>query len=127
VATDSSVAITAGTGTPIDAIVLAGGDYQQVVRVARCSAVTHDDWAHSTTARPTPIAADDARIFVFLQNESDWDVRLRFDATNPTSTTGILLRSGSTWSLEPELTTVNIRMISMGATGTLHAILGTKA
>jgi hypothetical protein len=132
VGTDSSVAITAGTGTPIDAFLLAGGDYQQVVREAPATAVAAPtSWTISTTAAPSQIAADVSRRALIMWNTSPTaTVYLRYDGTAPTTAAGGYhdqLPPSSRLVVEKELATLAISFIGSTSNGSVNIATATAA
>jgi hypothetical protein len=132
VATDSSVAITAGSGTPVDAVLLTGGDYQQVVREAPATAVASPStWTISTTASTSVISADVGRRVVILWNtSSSATIYLRYDGTAPTTAAGGYHDSIPPLSrlvVEKELATLTISMIGSTSAGSVNICTGTAA
>jgi hypothetical protein len=127
---DSSVAITAGSGTNIDTYAITGGDHQQVVRPARATAAaTINTWTPSTTASTSQIAADASRVMVLITNASNVRVYFRFDATAPTSATHHwYLDAGDRWEVPMELSTLAVSMLGASTgTGTVNSLLATAA
>jgi hypothetical protein len=132
VATDSNVPITAGSGTPVDAVLLAGGDYQQVVREAPATAASApDSWALAVSATTSKIAADVGRRAVILNNTSTTGtVYLRYDSTAPTTAQGgwhDRIPPGYRMVLEKELATLVVSFIADVASGYLEIALATAA
>jgi hypothetical protein len=126
---DSSIAITAGSGTNVDTFALAGGDHQQVVREARATAVgSLNSWTVSTTASTSQIAADVNRVRVLIVSNASARVWLRFDSTAPTS-------SAYHWYLDPddrfevpsEMATLAVSMLGQSAGGTILSTLATAS
>lgn len=103
-----------------------GGVNEEYVRISRVQAATLDEWALATTARATPIAALASRIAVLFYNDSETaSVFLRFDGTNPTTTSySMVIRPRTLVSLAGDWAALNIRMIADAANGTLHTTLG---
>lgn len=129
-ATDSSVAITAGAGTPIDAVLLTGGDYQQVVQEAAATAVgTRVTYTPSTTATTSWLAADVSRTGILMVNNSSVRVFLRSDTTAPTSTVfDWFLDPGDRWDVPADRRKLAWSIIGAGAgTGNVLASFGTAA
>lgn len=126
---DSSVAITAGSGTPIDTFQLAGGDHQQVVRVARATAVgALNTWTVSTTASSSQIAADANRVALLIVSNASARVYLRFDSTAPTAAAHHwYLDPGDRWEVPAELCTLAVSMIGATAGGTVLSTLATAS
>jgi hypothetical protein len=88
VATDSNVAITAGSGTPIDTILLTGGDHRQVVSWPYLNAAPSapTSWTVTTAGLANVVAADNTRQALIVCSAANGRVWIRFDATLPTST-----------------------------------------
>lgn len=129
---DSSVPITAGSGTNIDTFQLAGGDHQQVIREAPASAAAApSSWSLSLSANTTLVAADVSRRCVILTNTSGTGtVYLRYDTTAPTTAAGgwhdRILPSGRL-VLEKEAATLALSSIADVAAGYLEIALLTAA
>ena len=127
-ATDSAVNITAGTGTPVDGALLAGGDFQQVVREARATAVTLNTWTVSTTASTSQIAADFGRVCVLIVSNASARVYLHFGATAPTASAyNYHLDPGDRWEVPAEWSILAVSMLGASAGGTILSTLGTAA
>lgn len=126
---DSSVAITAGSGTNIDTYAISGGDHQQIVRQAKATAVTTNTWTPSTTASTSQIAADASRVAMLMVNDSNTRVYLRFDSTAPTNATyHFYLDSNDRWEVPEQLVTLAVSMLGDTAgTGTFNSLLATAA
>jgi hypothetical protein len=127
---DSSVAITAGAGTPIDTFQVAGGDQQQIVREARATAESESFWPASTTASTSQVAADASRLGVIVVNNTTGKVYLRFDATAPTSASNghhFFLEAGDRWEVPFYLSTLAISVIAAIASGHVVFHLATAA
>lgn len=114
---DSSVPITAGSGTNIDTYAISGGDHQQVVREARATAAgTPNAWTPSTTASTSQVAADASRVAMLMTNASNVKVYLRFDATAPTAAThSWYLDAGDRWEVPFHLVTLAVSMLGAAA------------
>lgn len=122
---DSSVPITAGSGTAIDTYQIAGGDHQQIVRGAQATAAaTPNAWTPATTASTSQIAADASRLAMLMVNNSNTTVYLRFDSTAPTT-------SLFSWYLDPgdrlevPLQLVTLAVSMLGATAGTGSFLTT--
>lgn len=127
---DSSVPVTAGSGTNIDTYQLAGGDHQQVVRTTRATAAAAiNTWTPTTGGQASQIAADASRVAVLITNSSNVRVYLRFDATIPTAGTHHwYLDAGDRWEVPVELSTLAVSMLGASAgTGTVNSLLATAA
>ena len=125
---DSSVAITAGSGTLIDAFQLAGGDYQQIVRPAAATAVTLNTWTVTTAGQASQIAADAGRVGLLLVSTSSGRVYLRFDATIPTATAHHwFLEPGDRYEVPSALAVLAVSMAGAAAGGTVLSTLATAA
>lgn len=127
---DSSVPITAGSGTNIDTYAISGGDHQQIVREAKATAAgSINTWTPSTTASTSQIAADASRVMVLMTNASNTRVYLRFDSTAPTSATHHwYLDPGDRWEVPVQLATLAVSMLGQTAgSGTFNSLLATAA
>lgn len=126
---DSSVAITAGSGTTIDTFVPSGGDHQQVVRVAWATAVgSTNNWSISTTASTSQIAADINRVGLIITNNGAARVYLRFDSTAPTSSIfHWYLEPGDRWEVPDSLARLAVSMLGTTASGNVLSLLATAA
>lgn len=126
---DSSIAITAGTGTNVDTFALAGGDHQQVVREARATAVgSLNSWTVSTTASTSQIAADVNRVMVLITSNANSRVWIRFDSTAPTSTAyHWYLDPGDRFEVPVQLSTLAVSMLGQAAGGTILSTLATAS
>lgn len=126
---DSAVSVTAGSGTNIDAFQLAGGDYQQVTREARATAVgALNDWTISATASTGQIAADANRVglLIVVRPDATGRVYFRFDNTAPT--TGSyhwFLDPGTEWEVPDFLVQLPVSMLGVTAAGHVLSTLGT--
>ncbi len=126
---DSSVPITAGSGTNIDTYAITGGDHQQVVRPAKATAVTTNTWTPSTTASTSQIVADAARVAMMIVNDSNVRVYLRFDSTAPTNATyHWYLDSSDRWEVPKELVILAVSMLGENTgSGTVNSLLATAS
>jgi hypothetical protein len=130
VGTDSSVAITAGSGTSIDTFAKTDGQHQQIVRLAQGDTVTTNAWAASTTAATSVVAADINRLMVLILNNSTGRVYLRFDATAPTTATNghhLWLDPGDMYECPVELATLAVSMLAATVSGHVVSTLVTEA
>jgi hypothetical protein len=128
VATDSNVAITAGSGTPVDTVLLSGGDHQQVVREVRASAGFLDEWTIATSAS-TRLSADVARVGMHMYNDStSATVYVTVHGTNPTITSyAFALPMQGYFDFPLWMGRLEIRVIGSVASGILHTTYGTCA
>lgn len=129
---DSSVQISAGTGTFVDTFAVSGGDHQQYVREAPATAIAAPtSWTISTTATTSVIAADASRRALILWNTSpSATVYLRYDATAPTTAAGGYhdqIPPGSRLVVEKELATLAISFIGSAANGSVNIATATAA
>jgi hypothetical protein len=125
---DSAVAITAGAGTNIDTFAISGGDHQQVIRKAKATAESDQQWPISTTASTSQIAADASRVGVLMVNMGSGRVYLRFDATAPTGTVfHWYLEASDRWELPDFAVTLAISVLGQFAGGTLNSWLAVSA
>ncbi len=123
----TSVAITAGSGTPIEVYNNGAGNDQQIIRKAKASAVTHGSWAITATGQASQVGADDGRVAVVFTNDSgSATVYLRFDATLPTSSAyHVKLLPGDYYEVPEALCTRAISVLGSVASGNLLYALGT--
>lgn len=125
---DSNVPITAGSGTPVDTFQLAGGDHQQVVRLASSTAVTLNSWTIATSASASQVAADVNRVSMLMVNNGTARVYLRFDSTGPTSAAfHWYLDAGDRWEVPDSLTRLAVSMLGTTASGTVLSTLATAS
>jgi hypothetical protein len=126
---DSSVAITAGSGTNIDTFAIAGGDHQQIVREAKATAVTTNSWTVAITASTSQIAADPSRVRVLMVAVGTTGrVWLRFDSSAPTSAIyHVYLDPDDRYEVPIELSCLAVSMLGQTAAGTVQSLLATAA
>lgn len=129
---DSSVPITAGSGTNVDTFAVSGGDHQQYVREAPATAVAAPtSWTISTTAGTSVIAADASRRAVILWNTSATaTVYLRHDSSAPTTAAGGYHDSippSSRLVVEKELVTLAVSFIGSATNGAVNIATATAA
>lgn len=127
---DSSVAITAGSGTAVDTFALSGGDHQQVVRPAWATAESETFWAGSTTASASVVAADVNRLSMLLTNRTPGRIYLRFDSTVPTAATNgshWFLETDERWEVPDPFARLAVSMLATIAGGHVVALLGTAS
>jgi hypothetical protein len=128
---DSSVPVTAGvTGTiaNIDTFAIAGGDHQQIVRMAKGTAEAENAWTISTTASTSQIAADATRLGILMVNMGSGRVYLRWDSTAPTATVcDWYLEAGDRYEVPEYLVTFAVSMLGQFAGGTVNSKLVTSA
>lgn len=126
---DSTVPITAGTGTDVKTFLDAASDHIQYVRPHAATAPVLDSWTTSTTPATSRVAADTTRVALTFTNASSTDIYLRPDATAPTTaiyyaklTAGTLYEvprewAGLAWSV----------LAGANSAGSLHIWKGTAA
>jgi hypothetical protein len=128
---DSTVAITAGSGTLLkSSLVDAGANQVQYVRELPADvAAAPGTWTLAVTAS-TIIASDAMRLGVMISNTGTARVFLRFDGTAATSAVGgyhTYLEPGDRWELPEWLCRLPVSVIAASVGGTLTYLLGTKA
>lgn len=112
---NSSVAITAGSGTAIDTYAVAGGDHQQIIREARATTGVPTSWSPPTSGTASILAADESRVALLIVNNCNQRVFIDFDATIPTVTAfAWYLDTGDRWEVPKELVQLVISMIPNG-------------
>jgi hypothetical protein len=130
----SDIAITAGAGTNVRCFQLAGGDFDQVVREARATAMSAAvAWTATTAGTASVISADVTRVGLLIVSQATGTVYLRFDSTipNPTAGTAPLYH----WYLQPQdryevpiqYCTLAVSMVASTAGGFVHLVSGTAA
>jgi hypothetical protein len=130
----ADIPITAGSGTQVRCFQTAGGDYDQVVREARATAMSAAvAWTATTAGSASVLAADPTRVGVLIINQATGTVYLRFDSTipNPTAGTAPLYH----WYLQPQdryevpiqYATLAISLVASTAGGFVHLVSGTAA
>jgi hypothetical protein len=128
--TDSSIAINDATGTsrPVDAYVLTGGDYQQIVQEVRASAGGSTEVANIVTSS-TILSADVTRCGVHFYNDStSATVYVRLGAVAATLTSySFPIPPQAYFDCPQWMTRLEFRAISTVASGNLHVTTGTIA
>jgi hypothetical protein len=126
-ATDSSVAITAGSGTVIDTVALADGNQQQIVRIAptNVAPAAPTSWTVTTLGLSNVIAADYARVAMFIVSNATGRVWIRFDATIPTlASHSWFLDPGDRWEVPSAFVTRAVSLAGQVAGGSVLITLG---
>lgn len=83
---DTTLAVTPGSGTTLKVYAQTSGGSIQYVRELDATAQTHGSWTLSTTASTSQIAADVQRLGIVMVNNGNGIVYLRFDSSPPSST-----------------------------------------
>lgn len=126
-ATDSAVAITAGTGTNVDSIALADGSFQQVVRPAPTNAApaAPTSWTVTTAGLSNVVAADITRVAMLIVSFATDRVFVRFDATIPSEAVNSwFLDPGDRWEVPAEFATRAVSLDGKTAGGYVLITLG---
>lgn len=125
---DTTLAVTPGSGTTLKVYAQTSGGSIQYVRTLDATAVTHGSWTLSATATTSQIAADVTRVGCVMVNNGSLPVYLRFDATAPTTTVNhVVLASGAQYEVPEAFHTVAISFISTGTGGAVTYALATAA
>lgn len=125
---DTTLAVTPGSGTTLKVYAQTSGGSIQYVRQLDATAVTHGSWTLSATATTSAIAADVTRVGVTMVNNGTLQVFMRFDATAPTTTVNHwYLDPGDRYEVPEAYHTVAISLISTGTGGALTYSLSTAA
>ncbi len=125
---DTTLAVTPGSGTTLKVYAQTSGGSIQYVRELDATGVTHGSWTLSATATTSAIAADVTRVGVTMVNNGTLVVYLRFDATAPTTSVNHwYLSPGDRYEVPDALTTAAISLISTGTGGALTYVLATAA
>lgn len=127
---DTTLAITAGSGTPMKTSqVDSSTNHVQYVReLPADTASAPTGWTLSTTASTSVIAANNDRIGVLMVNNGNARVYLNFSSTAPTAT-------ANHWYLDPAdryevpaaFVKLAVSFVAAGSGGSLNYLLGTKA
>lgn len=125
---DSTVAVTAGVGTPVQTFANAAGNHEQYTRERRATAETDNTWTVVTTASTSQIAADVTRVGLMMTSFATARVYLRFDSTAPTSANAHwFLDPGDRWEVPSHLCQLAVSMLGATAGGTINSHLATAA
>jgi hypothetical protein len=130
----SDVPITAGTGTNIRCYNLVGGDYDQITREARASAMQAAvAWTATTAGSASVLTADTSRVGLLIISQATGTVYLRFDSSipNPAAGTAPLYH----WYLQPQdryevpiqFCQLAVSLVASTAGGFVHLVAGTSA
>jgi hypothetical protein len=112
---NSSVPITAGSGTNIDTYAVAGGDHQQIVREARAATGVASTWTLPATGTASILTASEARVAMLIVNNCNQRVYIDFDAIIPSITAfAWYLETGDRWEVPKELVQLAISMLPGG-------------
>lgn len=125
---DTTLAVTPGSGATLKVYAQTSGGSIQYVRTLDGTAVTHGSWTLSATATTSAIAADVTRVGITMVNNGTLPVYLRFDSTAPTTTVNHwYLDAGDRYEVPEAYHTAAISLISTGAGGALTYSLSTAA
>lgn len=127
----TAVPITAGTGTDITTFQrTTSSDHDQVVREARATAMTRDEWPVVTTAAQSRIAADANRVAMTILSNANSRVYVCFDNTAPTSATDghdYFLDPGDRWEVPKEICQLAFSFLGASAGGHIQTSLFTAS
>jgi hypothetical protein len=125
---DTTLAVTPGSGTTLKVYAQTSGGSIQYTRELDATALTHGSWTLSATATTSQIAADVTRVGVVMVNNGTLSVYLRFDATAPTTTVNhCIIPAGAYYEVPDPYTTLAVSFISTGTGGALTYALATAA
>lgn len=125
---DTTLAVTPGSGTTLKVYAQTSGGSIQYVRQLDGTAVTHGSWTLSATATTSAVAADVTRVGCIMVNNGTLNVYLRYDATAPTTTVNHwFLAPGERYEVPEAYHTAAISLISTGTGGALTYALSTAA
>jgi hypothetical protein len=127
---DSTIAVTAGAGTPLKtSLVDSSTNHVQMARELQAdTSAAPGAWSFSTTASTSLIAADAQRVGVLMVNNGSSRVYFRFDATAPTAASHHWwLDPTERWEVPPAFCRLAVSVVAAGASGTLNYLLATKA
>jgi hypothetical protein len=126
-ATESNVPITAGSGTPIDTMLLSGGDQQQIVRRAGVNSApaAPTSWTVTTAGAANVVAADMTRVAMIICSNANGRVWIRFDGSIPTSSAfSTFIDPDQTLWIDVEWATRAVSLAGQAAGGTILITLG---
>lgn len=125
---DTTLAVTPGSGTTLKVYAQTSGGSIQYTRELDATALTHGTWTLSATATTSQIAADVTRVGVVMVNNGTLNVYLRYDATAPTTTVNhAIIPPGAYYEVPDAYTTLAVSFISTGTGGALTYALATAA
>lgn len=128
-ATESSITINANSPAtpPVDTILLAGGDHQQIMRDAAVNAAppAPSAWTVTTAGVSNQVAADMMRVSVLITSNATGRVWMRFDATIPTATSySAYIDPDQIMTIGPQWATRAISVAGESPGGTVFFTLG---
>ncbi len=125
---DTTLAVTPGSGTTLKVYAQTSGGSIQYVRELDATAQTHGSWTLSATATTSAIAADVQRIGVMMVNNGSLVVYMRFDSTAPSTTVNHwYLNPGDRYEVPHWWCGLAVSFISTGTGGALTYSLATAA
>jgi hypothetical protein len=128
VGTDTTLAVTPGSGTTLKVYAQTSGGSIQYVRTLDGTAVTHGSWTLSAAATTSAIAADVTRVGLVMMNNGTLNVYLRYDATAPTITVNhCIIAPGGYYEVPEAFHTAAVSFISTGTGGALTYAASTAA
>lgn len=112
---DTTLAVTPGSGTTLKVYAQTSGGSIQYVRELDATAQTHGSWTLSAAASTSHIAADVTRLGIVMVNNGSLPVYLRYDSTAPTTLINHwYLQPGDRYEVPSDRTTLAISFISTG-------------
>jgi hypothetical protein len=127
---DTTIGVTAGSGTSIRAFSGAGGLDQYVRQAMATAAGALNSWTVTTAGQASQIAADVTRVGVLITSSAAGIVYLRFDATIPAPATPAYhwyLSPGDRWEVPLSLVQLAVSMTGSVAGGQILSLLATAA
>ncbi len=128
------VPITAGVGTAITAFQRAGGDYDQVTREARATAMSAAvAWTATTAGSASVLAADVTRVGLLIISQATGTVYVRFDTSIPSPTAGTAplyhwyLQPQDRYEVPIQFCQLAVSLVASTAGGFVHLVSGTAA
>ncbi len=126
--------ITAGVGSPVTCFQRAGGDYDQVVREARATAMSAAvAWTATTAGSASVLAADVTRVGLLIISQATGIVYVRFDTSIPSPTAGTAplyhwyLQPQDRYEVPVQFCQLAVSLVASTGGGFVHLVAGTAA
>jgi hypothetical protein len=125
---DTTLAVTPGSGTTLKVYAQTSGGSIQYVRTLDGTGLTHGSWTLSATATTSAIAADVTRVGLVMINNGTLNVYLRYDSTAPTTVVNhCIIPPGGYLEVPEAFHTFAVSFISTGTGGALTYAAATAA
>ncbi|HEX7994938.1 MAG TPA: hypothetical protein VF506_13535 [Streptosporangiaceae bacterium] len=130
----ADIPITAGSGTQVRSFQLGAGDYDQVVREARATAMSAAvAWTATTAGTASVLSADVTRVGLLIVSQATGTVYLRFDSTIPSIVAGTAplyhwyLQPQDRYEVPIQYCTLAVSLVASTSGGFVHLVSGTAA